>query len=70
MRPQLAVDLYNQYNSSVFDSLLPNDVEIRWNKRMLKKAGQAILSERNQARSAKIELSEKVFQLQLLAKLY
>ena len=60
MRPKLAQDLYNQYNSSVFENRLPADIEISWNKRMLKKAGQAILSESNYVRSAKIELSEKV----------
>jgi hypothetical protein len=61
-RVQLAQSLYTRYNHIVFDNLLPADTDITWNKRMLKKAGQAVLVTNRLAgtKMARIELSEKV----------
>lgn len=61
-RAELAEDLYRKYNQLVFDNLLPEDIAITWNKRMLKKAGRAVLTSNTGLgeKSACIELSEKV----------
>ena len=61
-RVSLAQTYYSQYNSIVFDDRLPGDLEVTWNKRMLKKAGQATLTNNKLkgTKTAKIELSEKV----------
>lgn len=61
-RVHIANEFYNAYNNIVFDNMLPCDTVITWNKRMLKKAGQAVLTtnRRDGSKTACIELSEKV----------
>ncbi|XP_043221444.1 nucleolar and coiled-body phosphoprotein 1-like [Amphibalanus amphitrite] len=66
-RLELARRLFDMVNSEVFDSKLPPDMEIKFNKRMLRTAGycysrQAVSAGPDGAagRSARVELSEKV----------
>lgn len=61
-RFELAQHMYTTYNQIVFDNRLPVETEIAWNKRLAKKAGQAILTTNPKAgtKIARIELSEKV----------
>ena len=59
-RSQLALQLFLEYNESVFGSQLPSDLSIRWNKRLLTTAGITKLRLVNQKRVAAVELSEKV----------
>ncbi|XP_035505274.2 germ cell nuclear acidic protein [Scophthalmus maximus] len=54
--------LYQLYNISVFDSKLPVDMQVTWNKKMRKTAGYCITGQERGggSRYARIELSEKV----------
>ncbi|RDD39207.1 Acidic repeat-containing protein [Trichoplax sp. H2] len=59
-RDILVQGLFEEYNRRVFDSKLPSDFQITWNKKMTKTAGFCIYTRRENARIARIELSEKV----------
>ncbi|XP_071313229.1 germ cell nuclear acidic protein [Trachinotus anak] len=54
--------LYQLYNTSVFDSKLPVNMSVTWNKKMRKTAGYCITGQERGggSRYARIELSEKV----------
>ncbi|XP_058504967.1 germ cell nuclear acidic protein isoform X1 [Solea solea] len=58
----LTAKLYQLYNTSVFDSKLPADMSVTWNKKMRKTAGYCITGQERGggSRYARIELSEKV----------
>ncbi|KAL6117819.1 gcna [Pungitius sinensis] len=61
-KEELASRLFHLYNTSVFDSKLPVDMSVTWNKKMRKTAGYCITGQERGGgnRYARIELSEKV----------
>ncbi|XP_030650284.1 germ cell nuclear acidic protein [Chanos chanos] len=61
-KEELTSKLYQLYNSSVFDSKLPSDMSVTWNKKLRKTAGICITGQERNAgsRYARIELSVKV----------
>ncbi|KAG7464941.1 hypothetical protein MATL_G00170980 [Megalops atlanticus] len=61
-KEELTSRLYQLYNSSVFDSKLPSNMSVTWNKKMRKTAGYCITGQERGGgnRYARIELSEKV----------
>ncbi|KAL4648859.1 acidic repeat-containing protein-like [Arapaima gigas] len=61
-KEELTGKLYQLYNSSVFDSKLPTNMLVTWNKKMRKTAGYCITGQERGGgcRYARIELSEKV----------
>ncbi|XP_054453839.1 germ cell nuclear acidic protein [Anoplopoma fimbria] len=61
-KEELTSRLYQLYNTSVFDSKLPLDMSVTWNKKMRKTAGYCITGQERCGgnRYARIELSEKV----------
>ncbi|XP_068571492.1 germ cell nuclear acidic protein [Cebidichthys violaceus] len=61
-KEELTSRLYQLYNTSVFDSKLPIDMSVTWNKKMRKTAGYCITGQERGGgnRYARIELSEKV----------
>ncbi|KAM8848635.1 germ cell nuclear acidic protein isoform 4-T4 [Synchiropus picturatus] len=61
-REDLTAKLYQLYNTSVFDSKLPADMSVTWNKKMRKTAGYCVSGQERGGgrRYARIELSEKV----------
>ncbi|TKS72504.1 Acidic repeat-containing protein [Collichthys lucidus] len=61
-KEELTSKLYRLYNTSVFDSKLPADMSVKWNKKMRKTAGYCITGQERGGgnRYARIELSEKV----------
>ncbi|KAL0973772.1 hypothetical protein UPYG_G00210980 [Umbra pygmaea] len=61
-KEELTSKLYRLYNTSVFDSKLPSDMSVSWNKKMRKTAGYCITGQMKAGgiRYARIELSEKV----------
>ncbi|XP_018592653.2 germ cell nuclear acidic protein [Scleropages formosus] len=62
LKEELTGKLYQLYNRSVFDSKLPTDMSVTWNKKMRKTAGYCITGQDRSSgsRYARIELSEKV----------
>ncbi|KAG1935544.1 acidic repeat-containing protein [Pimephales promelas] len=61
-REELTAKLFQLYNSSVFDSQLPADMSVTWNKKMRKTAGYCVSGQERGTgkRYARIELSDKV----------
>ncbi|KAK2904002.1 hypothetical protein Q8A73_010659 [Channa argus] len=61
-KEDLTSKLYHLYNTSVFDSKLPVNMSVTWNKKMRKTAGYCITGQERGGgnRYARIELSEKV----------
>ncbi|XP_057205724.1 germ cell nuclear acidic protein [Triplophysa rosa] len=61
-KEELTSKLYQLYNASVFDSKLPIDMSVTWNKKMRKTAGYCISGQERGTgkRYARIELSVKV----------
>ncbi|XP_059202645.1 germ cell nuclear acidic protein [Centropristis striata] len=61
-KEELTSRLYQLYNTSVFDSKLPVNMSVTWNKKMRKTAGYCITGQERGGgnRYARIELSEKV----------
>ncbi|KAM8732768.1 germ cell nuclear acidic protein isoform 1-T1 [Acanthopagrus schlegelii] len=61
-KEELTSKLYQLYNTSVFDSKLPVDMSVTWNKKMRKTAGYCVTGQERGGgrRYARIELSEKV----------
>ncbi|XP_029297121.1 germ cell nuclear acidic protein isoform X2 [Cottoperca gobio] len=61
-KEELTSRLYQLYNTSVFDSKLPVNMSVTWNKKMRKTAGYCITGQERGggSRYARIELSEKV----------
>ncbi|CAL8263486.1 unnamed protein product [Lota lota] len=61
-KESLTSKLYQLYNTSVFDSKLPTDMSVTWNKKMRKTAGYCISGQERGGgnRYTRIELSEKV----------
>uniref|UniRef100_A0A8C1RDN0 Germ cell nuclear acidic peptidase n=1 Tax=Cyprinus carpio TaxID=7962 RepID=A0A8C1RDN0_CYPCA len=61
-KEELTNKLYQLYNTSVFDSKLPADMSVTWNKKMRKTAGYCISGQERGTgkRYARIELSVKV----------
>ncbi|XP_067312924.1 germ cell nuclear acidic protein [Pseudorasbora parva] len=61
-KEELTGKLYHLYNTSVFDSQLPTDMSVTWNKKMRKTAGYCVSGQERGTgkRYARIELSEKV----------
>nr|XP_019949739.1 PREDICTED: acidic repeat-containing protein-like isoform X1 [Paralichthys olivaceus] len=61
-KEELTRKLYLLYNTSIFDSKLPVDMSVTWNKKMRKTAGYCITGQERGGgnRYARIELSEKV----------
>lgn len=61
-KEELTCKLYQLYNTSVFDSKLPVNMSVTWNKKMRKTAGYCITGQERGGgnRYARIELSEKV----------
>ncbi|XP_048032800.1 germ cell nuclear acidic protein [Megalobrama amblycephala] len=61
-KEELTSKLYQLYNTSVFDSKLPTDMSVTWNKKMRKTAGYCISGQERGTgkRYARIELSDKV----------
>ncbi|XP_037635144.1 acidic repeat-containing protein [Sebastes umbrosus] len=61
-KEELTSRLYQLYNTSVFDSKLPIDMSVKWNKKMRKTAGYCVTGQERGGggRYARIELSEKV----------
>ncbi|XP_008298073.1 germ cell nuclear acidic protein [Stegastes partitus] len=61
-KEELTSKLYRLYNTSVFDSKLPANMSVTWNKKMRKTAGYCITGQERSGgnRYARIELSEKV----------
>ncbi|KAM7417871.1 hypothetical protein PAMA_017497 [Pampus argenteus] len=61
-KEDLTSKLYQLYNTSVFDSKLPVNMSVTWNKKMRKTAGYCITGQERGGgnRYARIELSEKV----------
>nr|XP_033489594.1 acidic repeat-containing protein [Epinephelus lanceolatus]XP_033489595.1 acidic repeat-containing protein [Epinephelus lanceolatus]XP_033500437.1 acidic repeat-containing protein-like [Epinephelus lanceolatus]XP_033500439.1 acidic repeat-containing protein-like [Epinephelus lanceolatus] len=61
-KEELTSRLYQLYNTSVFDSKLPVDMSVTWNKKMRKTAGYCVTGQERGggSRYARIELSEKV----------
>lgn len=61
-KEELTGKLYKLYNTTVFDSKLPADMSVIWNKKMRKTAGYCVTGQEKGGgrRYARIELSEKV----------
>ncbi|XP_028922803.1 acidic repeat-containing protein [Ornithorhynchus anatinus] len=59
-KKSLVKRLYQLYNTTVFDSKLPEDMEITWNKKLRMTAGFCATGQKAGQRHARIELSEKV----------
>ncbi|CAJ1058077.1 acidic repeat-containing protein isoform X2 [Xyrichtys novacula] len=61
-KEELTSKLFRLYNTSVFDSKLPTDMSVTWNKKMRKTAGYCVTGQERGggSRYARIELSEKV----------
>ncbi|XP_044220593.1 acidic repeat-containing protein isoform X1 [Thunnus albacares] len=61
-KEDLTSKLYQLFNTSVFDSKLPIDMSVTWNKKLRKTAGHCISGQERGggSRYARIELSEKV----------
>ncbi|XP_022047849.2 germ cell nuclear acidic protein [Acanthochromis polyacanthus] len=61
-KEELTSKLYRLYNTSVFDSKLPTDMSVTWNKKMRKTAGYCVTGQERGGGNcyARIELSEKV----------
>ncbi|RXN23753.1 acidic repeat-containing -like protein [Labeo rohita] len=61
-KEELTNKLYQLYNTSVFDSKLPVDMSVTWNKKMRKTAGYCVSGQERGTgkRYARIELSVKV----------
>ncbi|CAB1324948.1 unnamed protein product, partial [Coregonus sp. 'balchen'] len=61
-KEELTSKLYCLYNTSVFDSKLPSNMSVSWNKKMRKTAGYCITGQERGGgnRYARIQLSEKV----------
>ncbi|KAM3867087.1 germ cell nuclear acidic protein [Diretmus argenteus] len=61
-KEELTSKLYRLYNTSVFDSKLPANMSVTWNKKMRKTAGYCVTGQERGGgnRYARIELSEKV----------
>eukprot|EP00064_Thunnus_orientalis_P000964 superscaffoldBa00000058_g965 len=61
-KEDLTSKLYQLFNTSVFDSKLPVDMSVTWNKKLRKTAGHCISGQERGggSRYARIELSEKV----------
>ncbi|XP_051276800.1 germ cell nuclear acidic protein isoform X2 [Dicentrarchus labrax] len=61
-KEELTSKLYLLYNNSVFDSKLPTNMSVTWNKKMRKTAGFCITGQERGggSRYARIELSDKV----------
>ncbi|KAM9850101.1 germ cell nuclear acidic protein [Aulostomus maculatus] len=61
-KEELTKILYQLYNTSVFDSKLPVNMSVTWNKKMRKTAGYCVTGQERAGgnRYARIELSEKV----------
>ncbi|XP_056121157.1 germ cell nuclear acidic protein [Rhinichthys klamathensis goyatoka] len=61
-KEELTAKLFQLYNSSVFDSQLPTDMSVTWNKKMRKTAGYCVSGQERGTgtRYARIELSDKV----------
>ncbi|XP_069552823.1 germ cell nuclear acidic protein [Brachyistius frenatus] len=61
-KEDLTSKLYQLYNTTVFDSKLPINMSVTWNKKMRKTAGHCITGQERGGgnRYARIELSEKV----------
>ncbi|XP_029021867.1 germ cell nuclear acidic protein [Betta splendens] len=61
-KEDLTSKLYQLYNTSVFDSKLPTNMSVTWNKKMRKTAGYCVTGQERGggSRYARIELSEKV----------
>ncbi|KAM6999731.1 germ cell nuclear acidic protein [Tautogolabrus adspersus] len=61
-KEELTSKLFQLYNTSVFDSKLPINMSVTWNKKMRKTAGYCITGQERGggSRYARIELSEKV----------
>ncbi|XP_028272344.1 germ cell nuclear acidic protein isoform X2 [Parambassis ranga] len=61
-KEELTRKLYQLYNTTVFDSKLPINMSVTWNKKMRKTAGYCITGQERGggSRYARIELSEKV----------
>nr|XP_020506269.1 uncharacterized protein LOC109996475 [Labrus bergylta] len=61
-KEELTGKLFQLYNTSVFDSKLPINMSVTWNKKMRKTAGYCITGQERGggSRYARIELSEKV----------
>ncbi|KAK7138455.1 hypothetical protein R3I94_013928 [Phoxinus phoxinus] len=61
-KEELTGKLFQLYNTSVFDSQLPTDMSVTWNKKMRKTAGYCVSGQERGTgtRYARIELSDKV----------
>ncbi|KAM9309020.1 germ cell nuclear acidic protein [Pholidichthys leucotaenia] len=61
-KEELTRQLYQLYNTTVFDNKLPSHMSVTWNKKMRKTAGYCITGQEKSGgnRYARIELSEKV----------
>ncbi|XP_077057662.1 germ cell nuclear acidic protein isoform X2 [Siphateles boraxobius] len=61
-KEELTSKLFQLYNTSVFDSQLPTDMSVTWNKKMRKTAGYCVSGQERGTgtRYARIELSDKV----------
>ncbi|KAM7450312.1 hypothetical protein ABFA07_001882 [Porites harrisoni] len=59
-RERLAKNLFEMYNTTVFDNQLPSDFQITWNKKMRSTAGFCYYSRKNGLRMSRIELADKV----------
>ncbi|CAM4610327.1 unnamed protein product [Leuciscus chuanchicus] len=61
-KEELTCKLFQLYNTSVFDSQLPTDMSVTWNKKMRKTAGYCVSGQERGTgtRYARIELSDKV----------
>ncbi|KAM9356754.1 germ cell nuclear acidic protein [Symphorus nematophorus] len=61
-KEELTSKLFQLYNTSVFDTKLPTNMSLTWNKKMRKTAGYCITGQERGggSRYARIELSEKV----------
>ncbi|XP_035016496.1 germ cell nuclear acidic protein [Hippoglossus stenolepis] len=61
-KEELTRKLYHLYNTTVFDSKLPVDMSVTWNKKLRKTAGYCITGQERGGggRYARIDLSEKV----------
>ncbi|KAM4621874.1 germ cell nuclear acidic protein [Polymixia lowei] len=61
-KEELTTKLYQLYNTSVFDSKLPTNMSVTWNKKLRKTAGYCITGQERGGggRYARIELSDKV----------
>ncbi|KAK3100554.1 hypothetical protein FSP39_021685 [Pinctada imbricata] len=63
MKEELTGKLYTLYNETIFDNQLPEDLNIIWNKRLLRTAGYCVYKRNasvKNSNSVRIELSTKV----------